>query len=149
MVIMLGYGDSGREERTRTGDTKALMNVDLGELEAKVREVIEEVQPQVVLTFDPHGGYGHADHLAVHRATSAAFFATGHLENAPKRLFFGVTTTEVAKMLGEARGLDPLLYGVSDDTVTVKLDVREQEEKSRRRLRRTAHRWGRPRGWRR
>ncbi len=28
-VRMLGYGDSGREERTRTGDTAALMNVPL------------------------------------------------------------------------------------------------------------------------
>ena len=137
-VVMLGYGDSGREERTRTGDAKALMNVDLAELEAKVREVIAEVQPQVLLTFDPHGGYGHADHLAVHRATSAAFFSTGHLEHAPKRLFFSVSTTEVAKMMGEARGLDPLLYGVSDDTVTVKLDVRDQGEKKQAALK--AHR---------
>ena len=137
-VVMLGYGDSGREERTRTGDKKALMNVDLFDLEAKVREVIAKVQPQVLLTFDPHGGYGHADHLAVHRATSAAFFSTGHLEPAPQRLFFGVSPTAVAKMLGEARGLDPLLYGVSDDTVTVRLDVKEQQQKKQAALK--AHR---------
>ena len=137
-VIMLGYGDSGREERTRTGDTKALMNVDLSELEAKIREVISEVRPQVIMTFDPHGAYGHADHLAVHRATSAAFFSTGHLEASPRRLFFGVNPIQTAKMLGEARGLDPLLYGVSDDTVTVKLDVKTQAEKKQAALK--AHR---------
>ena len=137
-VVMLGYGDSGREERTRTGDTKALMNVDLGELEARVRAVIKEVQPQVLLTFDPHGGYGHADHLAVHRASSAAFFSTGHLAGAPQRLFFSVIPTAVAKMMGEARGLDPLLYGVSEDTVTVNLDVKAQGEKKQAALK--AHR---------
>ncbi len=137
-VIMLGYGDSGREERTRTGDTQALMNVPLDEVEARIREVIREVRPQVVMTFDPHGAYGHADHLAVHRATSAAFFSTGHLEGSPRRLFFGVNPIETAKMLGEARGLDPLLYGVSDDTVTVNLDVKEQQEKKQAAL--AAHR---------
>lgn len=128
-LVMLGYGDSGREERTRTGDTQALMNVDLLTVEAKLRDVIGETQPQVIVTFDPHGGYGHADHLAVHRATSAAFFSTGHLKGSPQRLFFGVTPTETARAFGEERGLDPLLYGVSDATVAVSLDVRPQLER--------------------
>lgn len=127
-VVMLGYGDSGREERTRTGDAQALMNVGLLEVEAKLRGVIAEVRPQVIVTFDPHGGYGHADHLAVHRATSAAFFSTGHLDEAPQRLFFGVTPTETARVFGAESGLDPLLYGVSESTVAVTLDVRAQLE---------------------
>jgi len=128
-LALLGYGDSGREERLRTGDAQALMNADPLEVEAKIRDVIAAVRPQVVVTFDPHGGYGHADHLAVHRATSAAFFSSGHLQSAPQRLFFGVTPTETARAFGEARGLDPLLYGVSDDTVAVKLDVRPYLER--------------------
>lgn len=128
-LVMLGYGDSGREERTRTGDTQALMNVDLLEVEARLRELITRVRPQVLLTFDPHGAYGHADHLAIHRATSAAFFSTGHLERAPQRLFFSVLTSRVAEQLGEERGLDPLLYGVSDDTVALTLDVKTHLEK--------------------
>ena len=123
-VVTLGYGDSGREERTRgPGDARALANADLLEVEQKIREVIERVRPQVIVTFDPHGAYGHADHLATHRATSAAFFSSGHLEGAPKRLFFGVLTNETAKQLGEERGLDPHVYGVSNDTVTFTLDV--------------------------
>lgn len=126
-VVTLGYGDSGREERTRgPGDAKALANADLFEVEEKIREVIGRVRPQVVLTFDPHGAYGHADHLATHRATSAAFFSSGHLGGAPRRLFFGVLTNETAEQIGKERGLDPLLYGVSDDTVTVTLDVSAQ-----------------------
>jgi LmbE family N-acetylglucosaminyl deacetylase len=32
-----------------------------------------ELRPQVVLTFDPFGGYGHPDHIAIHRATVRAF----------------------------------------------------------------------------
>lgn len=137
-LVMLGYGDSGREERTRTGDVQALMNVDLPQVEARLRELIARVRPQVLLTFDPHGAYGHADHLAIHRATSAAFFSTGHLERAPQRLFFSVLTSETAEQLGEERGLDPLLYGVSDSTVAVTLDVRAQLDKKNAAL--AAHR---------
>ncbi len=35
--------------------------------------LIREVQPQVVLTFDPIGGYRHPDHIAIHKATVQAF----------------------------------------------------------------------------
>ncbi|NIW45118.1 MAG: GlcNAc-PI de-N-acetylase, partial [Gammaproteobacteria bacterium] len=32
-----------------------------------------EFRPDVVLTFDPIGGYRHPDHIAIHNATVAAF----------------------------------------------------------------------------
>jgi N-acetyl-1-D-myo-inositol-2-amino-2-deoxy-alpha-D-glucopyranoside deacetylase len=35
-------------------------------------EVIEEVRPDVVLTYDADGGYGHPDHIATHEVTLAA-----------------------------------------------------------------------------
>ena len=35
-------------------------------------EVIEERAPEVVLTYDPHGGYGHPDHVAAHDVAMAA-----------------------------------------------------------------------------
>ena len=38
-------------------------------------------------------------------------------------------TSEIAKQLGEERGLDPLLYGVSDDTVALTLDVKTHLDK--------------------
>ncbi len=129
-LVMLGYGDSGREERIRTGDAQALMNVELTVVEARLREIIARVRPQVLLTFDPHGAYGHADHLAVHRATSAAFFSTGHLEGAPQRLFFAVTPSKtVEQVFSGERDIDPLLYGVSDDTVALTLDVQAKLER--------------------
>ena len=33
--------------------------------------VIRRVQPKVVITFEPNGGYGHPDHIAIHRHTVA------------------------------------------------------------------------------
>ncbi len=39
--------------------------------------VMREVRPQVVITFDPYGGYGHPDHIRMHEAAVAAFHAAG------------------------------------------------------------------------
>ena len=38
-----------------------------------VVEAIRRLRPRVVITFDANGGYGHPDHIAIHRATVAAF----------------------------------------------------------------------------
>ena len=75
--VLLGFHDSARGERQRHDDPRALANVDMLKVEAAIRRVIEDVTPHVILTFDPHGGYYHPDHLAVQRATTAAFFSSG------------------------------------------------------------------------
>ena len=38
-------------------------------------EVIRDVRPQVAVTYDPDGGYGHPDHIMAHRVTMAAVAA--------------------------------------------------------------------------
>ncbi|WP_104990457.1 PIG-L deacetylase family protein [Deinococcus sp. NW-56] len=123
--VFLDYHDSGRYERTRYDDPLALMNVNPLDVEVKLRALIEEVQPQVIVTFDPHGGYGHVDHLQIHRATAAAFFSTGHLPGGgPQRLYYTAMTHEAAAGIARmGQDLDPLVYGVSADTVAVRMNV--------------------------
>ncbi|GGJ61324.1 PIG-L domain-containing protein [Deinococcus aquiradiocola] len=122
--IFLDFHDSGRAERVRHDDPKALMNVDPLELEAAIRPLIEEHQPQVIVTFDPHGGYGHVDHLQVHRATSAAFFSTGHLPRPPQRLYYTALSHATAESMARfGNDLDPQLYGVSEKTMVVRMNV--------------------------
>lgn len=123
--VFLDYHDSGRYERTRDDDPLAFMNVNPLDAEVKIRALIEEHQPQVLLTFDPHGGYGHVDHLQIHRATTAAFFSTGHLPyGGPQRLYYTALSTQAAQGLARmGQNLDPLVYGVSDSTVAVQMNV--------------------------
>lgn len=40
-------------------------------------EVIREVRPHVVVTYDENGGYGHPDHIMANRVTTAAVAAAG------------------------------------------------------------------------
>lgn len=128
--LFLGFHDSGRAERTRHDDPTALMNVDPLAVEPAIRALIEAHAPQVLLTFDPHGGYGHIDHLVIHRATTAAYFSTGHLPAAPQRLYYTALSSEAAQGLARFNpGNDPLVYGVSESTIAVRLDVRAYAER--------------------
>ncbi|GGR50402.1 PIG-L domain-containing protein [Deinococcus seoulensis] len=123
--VFLDYHDSGRYERTRHDDPLAMMNVNPLDVEVKLRALIERVQPQVMVTFDPHGGYGHVDHLQIHRAASAAFFSAGSLPyGGPKRLYFTAMSVESAAGIARmGQDLDPLVYGVSEETFAVRMDV--------------------------
>jgi N-acetyl-1-D-myo-inositol-2-amino-2-deoxy-alpha-D-glucopyranoside deacetylase len=129
--VLLGFHDSARGERQRHGDARALANVDMLEVEAAIRRVIENVRPQVLLTFDPHGCYYHPDHLAVQRATTAAFFSSGAMGAvAPERLFYGTMLRDVFRALAEKSrgrgitdGLDPDVFGTAAEMIAVSFDA--------------------------
>src|SRR6478735_11807102 len=54
----------------------AFWSADLLEASSHLVEVIREVRPQVLVTYDDFGGYGHPDHIQAHRvATYAASLA--------------------------------------------------------------------------
>ncbi len=54
----------------------AFWHADLTEAADHLVAVIREVRPQVLVTYDPFGGYGHPDHIQAHRvATYAAALA--------------------------------------------------------------------------
>ena len=58
----------------------------------RVAEEIRRVRPQVVVTFDSTGGYGHPDHIAIGRATRRAFeqLVGESGDGAPERLYAAV-----------------------------------------------------------
>ena len=104
--------------------------------------IIRRVRPQVVVTFEPNGGYGHPDHIAIHRHTVAAFHAAADAALYPDqgpawqaarlfytaipRSFFLQMRDELAA-LGEDTGdfarFEEAGVGWPDDKVNVTLDV--------------------------
>jgi N-acetyl-1-D-myo-inositol-2-amino-2-deoxy-alpha-D-glucopyranoside deacetylase len=129
--VLLGFHDSARGECLRRDDPQALVNVDQLEVEAAVRRVIEDVKPHIIVTHDPHGGYRHPDHLAIHRVTTAAFFSSGMMgDEAPERLFYGMMARDVFRAFAEASrgrgfidGLDPDVFGAAPAMVAVSFDA--------------------------
>lgn len=69
------YEDSGMIGTPENERATAFWNADLEEAAAHLVKVIEEVRPQVVVTYDEHGGYGHPDHIQAHRVTNLAVAA--------------------------------------------------------------------------
>ncbi|MEU7063450.1 N-acetyl-1-D-myo-inositol-2-amino-2-deoxy-alpha-D-glucopyranoside deacetylase [Streptomyces sp. NPDC046161] len=66
-------GMMGAEQNHRPG---AFWSTEVDEAAAYLVEVIRELRPQVLVTYDPDGGYGHPDHIQAHRvATRAAELA--------------------------------------------------------------------------
>ena len=76
-VHLLGYRDSGMLGSPDNQHPRALAAAPLDEVAEQVAHLIREIRPQIVITFDPMGGYRHPDHMAVHRATLEAFHASG------------------------------------------------------------------------
>lgn len=74
-VYKLDYADSGMMGSPENENPACLWQADEDEVVGKLVAILREFQPQVVVTFDPYGGYGHPDHIFMHRATTRAFHA--------------------------------------------------------------------------
>jgi LmbE family N-acetylglucosaminyl deacetylase len=72
-VHFLGYRDSGMPGSPDNAHPDAQINAPLDQVAARVAAHIRRIRPQVVLTFDPIGGYRHPDHIHIHNATVMAF----------------------------------------------------------------------------
>jgi LmbE family N-acetylglucosaminyl deacetylase len=76
-VIYLGFRDSGMFGSTDNRHPDALVNAPVEKAAASMVRVIRSLKPQVVVTHDAGGGYGHPDHVAVHLAAVRAFHDAG------------------------------------------------------------------------
>jgi LmbE family N-acetylglucosaminyl deacetylase len=74
-VHFLDYRDSGMPGSPDNEHPQALAAAPIDEVASKIAGHIRRLKPQVVLTFDPIGGYRHPDHVAIHKATVQAFHA--------------------------------------------------------------------------
>lgn len=67
---------------------RSFKNADPDEVIAKIAALMQEIQPDVVITFEPYGVYGHPDHLAISRLTTQAFTRTAPASPATRRLYY-------------------------------------------------------------
>src|ERR671927_1539906 len=123
--VRLGYRDSGMAGTPDNDHPASLARADVSAVVGRVRRVIEEERPQVVVTYDERGGYGHPDHIRAHQVAVAA------AADVPK-LYYSVFPRSAARRFMErlkAAGIEPPWdpaeneFGVTDDRVTTVLDV--------------------------
>ncbi|HNW95353.1 MAG TPA: PIG-L family deacetylase [Anaerolineaceae bacterium] len=122
-VILLGYRDSGMQGSPDNAHPQALAAQKLEDVVAKVVGHMRALQPDIVLTFDPFGGYGHPDHIRAHQAATQAFYqlrAEQPAESARPfaRLYYHVMPPgflRAAIFLLRLRGKDPRKSGANGD----------------------------------
>lgn len=125
-VFFLGYRDSGMPGTEPNQHPDAQINAPVDEVAGRVVKYIRDLKPEVVLTFDPIGGYKHPDHIHIHKATVLAFEnsdnASFHPEaGAPfkaKALYYQVFPKGLLKAavrLMPLFGKDPTKFGRNGD----------------------------------
>jgi LmbE family N-acetylglucosaminyl deacetylase len=78
-VVHLGYADSGQGPLVRPDPPGRIRfaRADIGEAAARLADLIREEHAELLLSYDPRGGYGHRDHLKVHEVGALAAQLTG------------------------------------------------------------------------
>lgn len=94
-VHFLNYRDSGMSGSPANQHLQALVNAPIAEVAQNIAEQIRRLRPQVIITFDPIGGYKHPDHIAIYTATVDAFKLAGNVHHnsvyppyRPEKLYF-------------------------------------------------------------
>ena len=143
----LGYPDSGMMGWPQNDDPGSFWLTPVDEAAARLARLMRHYEPDVVVTYDANGFYGHPDHIQAHRITMRAAEITG----IPRKVYFTAVArsrmAELAKRLEEL-GLDPFSedppagedqpadadagsgpglpveeWGTPDDEVTTNVDV--------------------------
>lgn len=70
--LFLGYEDSGMAGEPSAERPGCFATTDVGEAASRLAAILTEEASDVLVAYDEHGGYGHPDHIQVHRVGMAA-----------------------------------------------------------------------------
>lgn len=79
----LGYRDSGMMGDPANDHPDCFWQASFTEATERLVRIIRRYQPEVMVIYDPYGGYGHPDHINVHRVGIAAYSAARDLARYP------------------------------------------------------------------
>ncbi len=81
----LGYHDSGMAGTEANRDPRAFTNVVPFEATKRLVEIVRRERPQVMVSYNEVGGYGHPDHIMAHRIALLAFDGAANTEVYPQQ----------------------------------------------------------------
>ena len=81
---LLGYRNSGMAGTDANADPTNFHNAGLDEVTRKLVMLVRRYKPQIMITYDEFGAYGHPDHIKCNVATHAAFDKAGDPSYAPE-----------------------------------------------------------------
>lgn len=161
----LGYRDSGMMGADSNENPEAFWQSDFMDATGRLVRLIRSYQPEVMIVYDPFGGYGHPDHINVHRVGLAAwqgatdlgrFSAAGHGEAwAVSKLYWTTWPRSRIRQFAQSRmaagdmtqeEFDELSEsGTPDEDIHTWIDVSDRLDQKEKALR--AHRTQIPDDW--
>lgn len=99
-VAWLGYADSGMAGWEQNDHDGAFVGADVDEAARRVADVLDEEDADVLVAYDWHGGYGHPDHVQVHRVAHRALPLAART---PRLLEVSMNRDEMRRMAQLAR----------------------------------------------
>jgi LmbE family N-acetylglucosaminyl deacetylase len=132
---LLGYADSGMMGWATNEAPNSFWATPVADAAARLALLIERYQPDVVVTYDENGFYGHPDHIQAHRVTMAAVALTGvpakvYWTTAPRSMMeeFGRVMRELGSDWDDpdpdTAGTEPEI-GLPDEEITTWVDITE------------------------
>ena len=133
------WRDSGMMGEPTNDDPRCFWRADVEEAAAALLDVVRDVRPQVIVSYDANGFYGHPDHIQAHRVAMRAFEKAGGLvrkmyaNTVPKSVLVGMVERmrggDPAERPAAGTGFTPvqsageLPFGVPDEVVTTEVDA--------------------------
>ncbi len=128
------YRDSGMMGTPSNDHPRAFWRADLDEAASHLAQVIDEVRPQVLVTYDANGGYGHPDHINAHRVAMRAVAMTTEAGYGPAKVYWAAIPRSVLaqglqRFTGSAdnpfagvTNVDDLPMAVPDERIAARID---------------------------
>ncbi|GHE04517.1 N-acetyl-1-D-myo-inositol-2-amino-2-deoxy-alpha-D-glucopyranoside deacetylase [Streptomyces alanosinicus] len=129
------YGDSGMMGIADNADPGCFWQAEVDEAAGCLAEVIVEVRPQVLVTYDDQGGYGHPDHIQAHRVAMRAVELADERGHRIDKVYWNRVPRSVAEAafarlqdelaaspFGKAATLDDVPGVVDDERITTAVD---------------------------
>jgi LmbE family N-acetylglucosaminyl deacetylase len=128
---LLGYADSGMMGWPTNEAPGAFWATPVAEAARRLAGLIRRYRPDVAVTYDDNGFYGHPDHIQAHRVTMAAVASAGtvakvYWTTAPRTRMaaFGRIFAEAGVQWREPVEPDVPPIGLPDEEITTWVDVR-------------------------
>ncbi len=129
-IWSLPYRDSGMRKTEANQHPDALIQQPIETLTQEIISYIDRLQPDVILTHDPFGGYGHPDHVRCCEAVTAAFHIVrsrshaGRRNHIPQKLYYTAFDKRIMKLIVRVMPLfrqDPTKLGRNQDIDLVEI----------------------------
>jgi len=131
----LGYHDSGMEGWEANNAPGSFWSMDVEDAAKPLVALMEKYEPDVVVTYDDYGFYGHPDHIQAHRITMAALEATGSRAKVYFPTFRRSSLAGFREQLASAGiempDIDESSFGVPDEAVGATIDCRTHAQAKR------------------